>query len=52
MTTTMHPSQIQQDRLEQLRRDGPAQARRQELQGACMGLLAFLMLFLWSVSTQ
>lgn len=50
--TTMHPTPIHQERLEQLLRDGPAQARRQELQGACMGLVAFLMLFLWSLSTQ
>jgi hypothetical protein len=52
MTSTMPPSQINQKRMEELMRDGPRQARNQELQAACMAVVAFCVVFFWSIATQ
>lgn len=52
MTSALQASQIEQDRLAQLVRNGPAQARHQELQGACLGLAAFFIVLFSSVLLQ
>jgi hypothetical protein len=56
MTSTFdsagHPRPIDQQTLARLMRDGPAQARAQELQGGVMALVAFVLVLSWSLWTQ
>jgi hypothetical protein len=47
-----YPTPIDQQTLARLLRDGPAQARAQELQAGCMALVAFVLVLGWSLWTQ
>lgn len=46
------PARIDQETLARLVRDGPAQARHQELQAACMAVACFVLVLFSSIALQ